>query len=167
MTATVKAHNSTAQLNANGGIMSIPRIQAALMPVFSAAGVDLEDLSLTKAGRTPVLHIVIDADDGIDLDTIAAVSRDVSQILDADDMVGALPDGYVLEVGSPGTDRPLTEERHWRRAAKRRVDVHPIVGEAFTDRVVGCAEGMITFENHAPLAVADVDSGLVQLEFGR
>jgi ribosome maturation factor RimP len=147
--------------------MSIPRIQAALKPVLTAAGVDLEDLSITHAGRTTVLHVVIDADGGVDLDTIANVSRDVSKILDAEDMVDALPDGYLLEVGSPGIDRPLTEERHWRRAASRRVEVHPKSGESFTDRVVGCADGIITFETHEPLSVADVDSGLVQVEFGK
>lgn len=147
--------------------MSIPRIQAALMPVLIAAGVDLEDVAVTKAGRTSILHIVIDADGGVDLDTIAAVSRDISAVLDVDDMAGVLPDGYLLEVGSPGTDRPLTEERHWRRAATRLVEVHAKSGDAFTDRVLGCAEGMITFETHPPMSVTDVDSGHVQVEFGK
>ena len=56
----------------------------------------------------------------LDLDTIAALSRSASGLLEA----GAQVDGhYVLEVSSPGVDRPLTSEKHFRRARGRKADV--------------------------------------------
>ena len=72
---------------------------------------------------------------GVTLDDIAEVSRAVSEVLDAnDDGMGRTP--YVLEVTSPGVDRPLTEPRHWRRNIGRLVTV--AVGPAGrTDEVTG------------------------------
>jgi ribosome maturation factor RimP len=77
--------------------------------------IDLEAVKLTSAGRRVLLRVVIDADGGISLDDIAEVSRELSAKLDASDVMGETP--YTLEVTSPGTDRPLTQPRHWRRAA--------------------------------------------------
>jgi ribosome maturation factor RimP len=49
------------------------------------------------------------------------VSRAVAAEIDSSDAMGA--GGYTIEVSSPGVDRPLTEPRHWRRAAGRLVRV--------------------------------------------
>ena len=73
---------------------------------------------MTAAGRRSLIRVTVDGDDGIDLDGIATVSRAVSEALDAAEPSGAAFSGpYVLEVSSPGVDRPLTEPRHWRRGA--------------------------------------------------
>ena len=96
-----------------------------LDPLVSDAGYDLEDVTVTAAGRRSLVRVIVDADGGIDLDAVAVVSRIVSDALDADAEAGAaaraLAGSYVLEVSSPGVDRPLTEPRHWRRAAGRLV----------------------------------------------
>jgi ribosome maturation factor RimP len=63
--------------------------------------------------------IVVDAEEGVQLDTVAELSRAFSQALDASDAMGETE--YVLEVTSPGTDRPLTEPRHFRRNTGRLV----------------------------------------------
>ena len=96
------------------------RLLALLGPVVAATGYDLEDVSVTKAGRRSLVRISVDRDGGIDLDGVADVTRAVSDALDKQEPGG--PDfagPYVLEVSSPGVDRPLTEQRHWRRAAGR------------------------------------------------
>jgi len=95
-----------------------------LAPVVSATGHDLEDVNVTSAGRRSLVRVVVDADGGVDLDAVAEVSRVVSEALDADAPGGpAFAGPYVLEVTSPGVDRPLTEPRHWRRAVGRLVQV--------------------------------------------
>ena len=69
------------------------------------------------------MRVVVDRDGGIDLDAVAEVSRAVGAALDADP--DAMPGTYVLEVTTPGVDRPLTQPRHWRRAKGRLVSRHP------------------------------------------
>lgn len=90
-----------------------------------AAGYDLEDLSVTRAGRRYVVRVIVDGDGGVSLDAVADVSRAVSKALDAaEERGGELISGeYQLEVSSPGVHRPLTLPRHWRRNVGRLVKV--------------------------------------------
>ena len=75
--------------------------------------------SSTRAARPPRITVIADGDTALDLDTIAALSRSASELLD-----GARHHGsYVLEVTSPGVDRPLTTEKHFRRARGRKVEL--------------------------------------------
>jgi ribosome maturation factor RimP len=111
------------------------RLAGWITPVVEGAGYDLEELAVTPAGRRSVVRVVVDRDAGVSLDDIAEVSRAVSDVLDTnDDGMGRTP--YVLEVTSPGVDRPLTEQRHWRRNTGRLVTV--VVGPAgATEQVTG------------------------------
>ncbi|NLU76516.1 ribosome maturation factor RimP [Streptomyces sp. HNM0575] len=95
------------------------RLRGLLEPLVSKKGLDLEEIEVTPAGKRRVLRVVVDSDDGVQLDTCAELSRILSEVLDGTDTMGGTP--YVLEVTSPGADRPLTEERHFRRARGRLV----------------------------------------------
>src|SRR3954453_7188647 len=94
-----------------------------LGPVVADAGYDLEDITVTSAGRRSLVRVTVDADGGIDLDAGAVVSRLGAAPPDAAPQAPASPralaGAYVLEVSSPGVARPLVEPRHWRRAAGR------------------------------------------------
>ncbi|HYN75408.1 MAG TPA: ribosome maturation factor RimP [Candidatus Limnocylindria bacterium] len=109
------------------------RLRVLLTPVVSAAGLDLESVEVTPAGRRRVVRVAVDKDGGVSLDDVALVSRAISDALDAGDVMG--DQAYVLEVGSPGLDRPLTEPRHWRRAVGRLVAIELVAGDAVTGRV--------------------------------
>ena len=91
---------------------------------LAETGVDVEDVYVQQAGRRELVRVIVDRDGGVDLDRVAEVSRKISELFDtpplADEFVGT----FVLEVTSPGVDRPLTEQKHWRRAVKRNVEVH-------------------------------------------
>src|SRR5260370_11181930 len=95
------------------------RLTSLLEPVVRSAGLDLESVRISAAGRRWLLRVVVDADNGPGLDEIALVSRSVSAELAASPVLGQA--AYTLEVSSPGVDRPLTEPRHWRRAVGRLV----------------------------------------------
>jgi ribosome maturation factor RimP len=95
------------------------RLTSLLEPVVRSAGLDLESVRISAAGRRWLLRVVVDADNGPGLDEIALVSRSVSAELDASGVMGQA--AYTLEVSSPGVDRPLAEPRHWRRAVGRLV----------------------------------------------
>ena len=98
------------------------RVREVVEPVIQQAGLFLEDVAVSAAGKRSVVRIVIDLGEdaigSLDLDTLGSVSRDVSAAMDVADPVRG---EYVLEVSTPGTDRPLTELRHFRRARTRLV----------------------------------------------
>jgi ribosome maturation factor RimP len=156
------------------------RLAGWIGPVVEGAGYDLEELVVTPAGRRSVVRVVVDRDAGVSLDDIAEVSRAVSDVLDTnDDGMGRTP--YVLEVSSPGVDRPLTEQRHWRRNTGRLVTVTIGSAEQVTGRVLAVDAGGVTLAVEAPgkpgarrkpptprlVPWAELGSGRVQVEFGR
>src|ERR1700751_3034989 len=97
------------------------RVADVIRPVIAAAGMDLESVRVTAAGRRRLLRVVVDSDQGVSLDDAATISRELSAALDTVAVMGDFP--YTLEVSSPGVDRPLTDQRHWRRAVGRLVQV--------------------------------------------
>jgi len=145
-----------------------------LEPIVAGAGYDLEDVVVTAAGRRSLVRVTVDADGGIDLDAVATVSRLVSDALDADAVDPASPralaNAFVLEVSSPGVDRPLTEPRHWRRAAGRLVETEAD-GRRLVGRVVAADDAGVTLEleggAHRDIAWSDLGRGKVQVEFNR
>ncbi len=85
-------------------------------------GYDLVELRKGGTGRRPVLDVRIDRRDGskVTIDDCALVSRALEPRLDASGMVG---ENYVLEVSSPGVERPLRNADDWRRFTGRTAKV--------------------------------------------
>ena len=154
--------------------MSAPgdRLAGLLRPVLAGTGADLEGLTVSPAGRRRVVRVVVDKDGGITLDDVAELSRLLSDALDdVDAREPALLGGaYVLEVSSPGVDRPLTEPRHWRRSTGRLVAVALHDGSSVTGRVLRVDGDAVVLDVEGVervLPPAQVARGLVQVEFGR
>jgi ribosome maturation factor RimP len=99
---------------------ALDRITELVEPSLRQLGVELYDAQWDWRGRTPVLRLLIDKPEGVDLDDCARVSNAVSAVLDAYDPIEA---AYELEVSSPGAERPLRTEAELRRALGRRVNV--------------------------------------------
>jgi ribosome maturation factor RimP len=143
------------------------RVRAVIEPVVEAAGYDLEEVAISRAGRRHVVRVLVDTDGGINLDGVAVVSREISAALDAAEENGGevLAGEYQLEVGSPGVDRPLTEPRHWRRNVTRLVAVNGLTG-----RVIEAGDdGIVLDVDGAPRALRydELGPGKVQVEFKR
>ncbi|MGH3429249.1 MAG: ribosome maturation factor RimP, partial [Mycobacteriales bacterium] len=120
------------------------RLTALIEPVVAKAGFDLEELALSRAGRRSILRVIVDGEDGFSLDSAAELSREISALLDtpeADAAIGRV--AYVLEVTSPGVDRPLTLPRHWRRNQGRLARVTTADGEV-TGRVARADDSSVT-----------------------
>jgi ribosome maturation factor RimP len=139
------------------------RVLALIEPVVAAAGYDLEEVGLSRAGRRHVLRVLVDTDGGISLDDVALVSRAISTALDAAEESGdeVIAGEYQLEVGSPGVDRPLTLPRHWRRNVGRLVAVNGLTG-----RVTAADDTGIMLDDRS-LPYAELGPGKVQIEFKR
>ena len=149
---------------------SPPRVIELLAEEFGMAGYDIEDVLVTATAKPPRITIIADGDSPLDLDTVAELSRLASQRLDE-----ALADRrapYVLEVSSPGVDRPLTQERHFRRARGRRAEVTLADGSVLTARIGGIDGEVLelivkagkTVEVRA-VAIAEITKAVVQVEF--
>ncbi|GGK72970.1 ribosome maturation factor RimP [Planomonospora parontospora subsp. parontospora] len=151
-----------------GSVTSRDRLMKLLGPVVEAEGFDLEDVTVTPAGKRRLLRVVVDRDGGVSLDGVAEVSHVVSAALDAGDAMGSAP--YVLEVSSPGVDRPLTEPRHWRRAAGRLVKADLRDGTCVEGRIVATDETGVELDVEGVRHRADYQDlarGRVQVEFRR
>jgi ribosome maturation factor RimP len=118
------------------------RVREATEPVVVAAGLVLEGVEVARAGKRSVVRLTIDLDEdsvgSLDLDRLADVSRDVSTALDETDAVAG---EYTLEVSTPGTSRPLTEPRHFKRARTRLVRLALRDGTSAFGRLRQVADG--------------------------
>ena len=146
------------------------RLVRLLTPVVETAGYDLEDVTVSPAGRRKVVRVVVDKDGGVTLDDIAAVSKVVSDLLDTPEAEVLLAGAYTLEVTSPGVDRPLTLTRHWRRNVGRLVLAKLGDGSSVTGRVKDADDAGVVLDvdgTARTLLLAEVASAHVQVEFTR
>jgi ribosome maturation factor RimP len=129
------------------------RLEPLVAEAVTTAGFDLDSLEVQQAGRRQLVKVVVDSDDGIGLDEVAEVSRKVSA---------------VLEVTSPGLDRPLTQPRHWRRAKFRLVRIIPAEGAEYVARVGHAgqeAARVLAGGSLQDVAYASVAKAVVEIEF--
>ncbi|MDR1961916.1 MAG: ribosome maturation factor RimP [Gracilibacteraceae bacterium] len=116
-------------------------------PAAAEDGAEVVDVEYLPEGAQWVLRVVIDKEGGVDLDDCARVSRRLSAALDEENLI---PQAFVLEVSSPGVERPLKKEADFHRFTGRMISVHtkePFAGYTqFT--------GILTAYNEAGLTLA-------------
>jgi ribosome maturation factor RimP len=153
-------------------------------------GFVIEDVTVTPVGKRRLVRVWLDRDLAdldpddettlvapLSLDEVAEATRAISAGLDASDAMGEAP--YVLEVGSPGVDRPLTAPRHFRHNVTRLVEIWRVedtAGDALTGRLVGAGATHVTVlvaatknepETQLRIPYADIARAQVQVEFAR
>ncbi|MGZ4466709.1 MAG: ribosome maturation factor RimP [Nocardioides sp.] len=144
------------------------RLAEVLTAPLAASGYDVEAIELTPAGKRRLLRVAVDKDGGVTMDDIAEATREVSRLLDESDTMGE--QAYTLEVTSPGTDRPLTLPRHWRRNEGRLVKVTTTGGDTLAGRITGSDEQGARLDDEGTtheVAYADVKKAKIQIEFNR
>jgi len=102
----------------------VAQVRAVASRVAGAYGLEIFDVQLRRESGGMVLRVQIDrpgpaatAEDSVSVGDCAHVSRDLSAILDVEDLVTT---SYILEVSSPGLDRPLRHVGDYRRFSGRR-----------------------------------------------
>ena len=144
------------------------RLAEVLTEPLAAAGLDVEAIEITPAGKRRLLRVAVDKDGGVTMDDIAEATKEVSRVLDGSEVMGEQP--YTLEVTSPGTDRPLTLPRHWRRNEGRLVKVAARDGAGVTGRILRSDDQSATLDvdgQEQTLAYADVTKARIQIEFNK
>lgn len=147
------------------------RIADLAGPVAEAVGLMVDSVTVSAAGKHTRVLVTVDLpEDAVgsaDLDTVAAASRAIGDALDE----ANVPSGaYLLEVSTPGTDRPLTLRRHFLRARTRLVTLEMANADAVTGRLVDVTDTDLVLDHDGEartVALADVTLGRVQVEMKR
>jgi ribosome maturation factor RimP len=133
-----------------------PRVQELAERVAAAHGVELLEGQLRRRGRSPVLSVVLDADAPVEADVVERVSKELSHLLDEDD---PLPGSYILEVTTPGLDRPLRTARDFRR--QRGHEVRVTRAQAGSDATTSVQGIVVAVDDQA--VTLDADGGQLRL----
>lgn len=96
------------------------KIERIAHPLVDALGMELVEIEFKREGRQMVLRLYIDKPGGITLDDCATVSKELSALLDVEDV---MPGMYNLEVSSPGLNRPLKSLDDYKRYTGRLIKI--------------------------------------------
>ena len=153
------------------GLPSQTQVIELLDGEFARAGYEIEDVVIDPRAHPPRITVIADGETALDLDAIAELSRLASTLLDAVDGVDG---SYLLEVSSPGVDRPLTSEKHFRRARGRKVEIALADGMTVTGRVGEISDNtllLVVRDDRArdwtvrPVPIGEIAKAVVQIEF--
>ena len=141
-------------------------------PLLGSWLLELVDVEFVFERGRWVLRIYMDKEGGVTLDDCAEVSRELGDLIDAEDMID-FP--YVLEVSSPGLNRPLKKERDFARSIGKLIEVtmlQPVNNRRnFTGRLSDVVEGILRLsldDNHlVELPLRDVDKARLKYEFNK
>ncbi len=96
------------------------RVKELVQPLLAAKGVELVELTGKLGGGRFTLRCLVDTANGITMDQLSGLNRSIGALIEEHDLI---PDRYLLEVSSPGLDRPLKTARDFERVIGRRVRV--------------------------------------------
>ena len=147
----------------------VERVAARIGPVVDELGFHLVDVDfLVERGRH-ILRISADTEEGISLDECAFLSRELGTLIDVEDLI---PHEYVLEVSSPGLDRPLKKADDFIRVLGSKVKLRlkkPVEGRRnFTGRLKeyeGETLDLVLENGTVKLPVAEIERANLVYEF--
>lgn len=152
-----------------GGLPSPEQVIELLGAQFERAGYEIENVTIDSRAEPPRIVVVADGDTPLDLDAAAELARSASERLDT---VDTGPTTYVLEVTSPGVARPLTTEKHFRRARGRKVEIELADAASLTGRLGALSDGVVDLVVRdgsgwavRPIPLSEIRKAVVQVEF--
>jgi len=131
------------------------KLHRPIEAAVQSLGYELVGIEYHPRGRSSLLRVYIDAPDGVNVDDCERASRQISSALDVDDPI---PGQYMLEVSSPGLDRPLFTAEHFQRFSGSRVKLRvspPLDGRRnFSGVLVGMRDdAVVVVEDDEEVAV--------------
>lgn len=114
-------------------------VRALLAPVIEGEGYELVEVEYKKEGKNWILRLFIDHEKGIGLDDCQKISGAVDGILDEADPI---PHTYLLEVSSPGLERPLKKISDYQRFSGNKAEITLFQPEAGSRRMAGKLAGV-------------------------
>jgi len=136
------------------------RIVKLAGPVADGQGIWIVDVEMAGSARKPTVRVFIDKEGGVTLDDCERFSRAMSALLDVEDVI---PFSYVLEVSSPGLDRPLKDIRDFERSVGKLARV--VTRESIANQTFFVGRIMAVKENTVMLMVNNKEE--VDIPFDR
>lgn len=122
---------------------TIERLEQLVRPLLASQGLDVVEVTYAGGRRRGVLRVFVDKIGGVTADECGRASEILSAALDVEDLIGQ---SYVLEVSSPGLDRPLAAPRDFQRRLGRLVRVVTAAAGVVTGRVRGADDEAVDLE---------------------
>lgn len=97
------------------------RTEELILPILERLGFELYDVEYVKEGQDYYLRAYIDKEGGVDINDCVAVSREMNDLIDAEDF--GSDEGYIFEVSSPGLGRVLKKDKHLQKSIGQDVDI--------------------------------------------
>ena len=144
------------------------RIATLVRPVCEELGFELVAVQFRREPHGQVLRVIIFHQDGISVDDCVKISREVSYLLDVEDLIDT---PYNLEVSSPGLDWPLTTEQDFRRYLGEKITVSWNVPDGTakeTGIIKECSEGVVvlnTEEGERKIPLEQINKARLVIEF--
>jgi len=121
------------------------RVKELIQPLLEARQAELVELACRQEGSRVVLRCLVDTARGITLEELSRLNQAIGAVLDEHDVI---PERYLLEVNSPGLDRPLKAPLDFERVLGRRIRVTTVAPVnsrwEFTGELLGASDQMIT-----------------------
>jgi ribosome maturation factor RimP len=148
----------------------VSEVSALAEGLVGEYSMEVVDVEFKFEGRRWILRVYIDKEGGVTVDDCANVSRELGDLIEAKDIIDC---HYVLEVSSPGLDRPLKKERDFMRSVGQMVRLktsRPINKRRnFTGRLTNVSEGIISLlvdnDNLVQLPLEEIDKARLEYEF--
>ncbi len=121
-------------------------LEEEVKKVVESHGATLYDTEIASEDGRTIYRVYILKDGGVDLDLCAAVSHDLSPMLDVYPPVGG---AYYLEVSSPGVERTLKKPEHFIHSAGSDVRLKLSSGDSVKGRLLGFENGEVVVESSA------------------
>jgi ribosome maturation factor RimP len=153
----------------NATSVVIREISQLIEPILDEMDVELVDIEYLSYHGRWIVRIYVDKEGGITVDDCARVSREIDEIIDVKDVI---PHAYVLEVSSPGLNRPLKKDKDFQRAVGKKIKARisaPLKGRRhFTGYLKDFRNGTLYLEvedNPVSLSLRDVEKANLVYEF--
>jgi len=148
----------------------IDRLTALAQPILEEEGLELVELEFKRGSRRSLVRLFIDKPGGVTLDDCSALSSQLGDLLDVEDII---PNRYILEVSSPGADRPLKRPEDYERFLGRLIQVttrDPVKGLShFKGRLVDYTDGRVsidvTSKGQITIGLDEIERARLEVEF--
>ena len=101
------------------------------------------DIVVKSVSEKTKILVLLDCDDGLNIDDCAQLSRNIANQLEEDELMDI---AFILEVSSPGLDHPLTMKRQYNKNIGRSLKITKTDGEITTGKLIEVAETSIEFD---------------------
>jgi len=134
-------------------------IIAIIEPVVREENLELVDVEYKKFGKSWTLRVYIDKEGGVMMEDCQKISRRIEDLIEIDELIS---NAYVLEVSSPGLDRPLKKEREFLKFRHKpiRVKIFSAMGDRknFSGTIEDCQDRILTLNENGTLLKIPLDN---------